>query len=170
MRDEHVGLAVDRGFQHHFVARVAQLGPPQKMKLDGLDNRGYVGHELRQCRSGVSGIEPELRTHQNRLVFEEERNRAKPRRPSPQQLDQQGIAGAPPRPQCRDDDIGVNDKTHASCLAQRLMRRKRETTDRIKRFGGCLVRTLAAQFFTPDLACGQEGGARSFLDESVVAV
>ena len=35
-------MAVDRGFQHHFIIRIAQAGPPQKMGFDGLDQGGHA--------------------------------------------------------------------------------------------------------------------------------
>ena len=32
---------IDRRFEHKFVSRIAQLRPPNEMRLDGLDHRKY---------------------------------------------------------------------------------------------------------------------------------
>ena len=78
------------------------------MKADRLEHGGDVGEEPGKRRFAVPGVQPELRAHHHLLVFEEQRNLTEPCRPSAQQLDRQGVVGAAPGPQRRDDDVGFD--------------------------------------------------------------
>jgi hypothetical protein len=44
-RHQRVSAAIDSRFQHHFVARVAQLRPPKEMCINGLRHGDYRGYK-----------------------------------------------------------------------------------------------------------------------------
>jgi len=71
--DEGIGASVYRGFQHHFVTWVAQLGPPLIVNLYRFRQTDESVHERAHLLSAESACEAVLRAMADSLIFQGER-------------------------------------------------------------------------------------------------
>ena len=121
--DDGVGATVHRGFQHHLIGRVAQLGPPDEMREHGFDQGEHTvdeGLDVGVLEAGGEGV---LGSAANCFVLQRQRDIGEQRRVAREGKLDQGRRSAAWAAQRCNDHVAIQDESHGCIVTSPAMSR-----------------------------------------------